>query len=157
MLSGLKIGFALCGAGALVVGLFLVYNTLAVSVAERRHDIGILRSLGATRDQIGRLFLGEAVLLGLLGNMLGIPLGLGLARLAAGPLQQVLSDIFLPIDVQRLEVSVGTLLAAVAAGVIMPLLAGLAPALQAAAEDPADTLRRVPPSAALATAPSRRR
>src|SRR5262249_28982264 len=42
--KGLQLGFLLGGAGALVVGLFLVYNGLAVNVAERRHDIGILRS-----------------------------------------------------------------------------------------------------------------
>ena len=45
--AGLELGFAIGGAGALVVGLFLVYNALSVSVAERRHDIGILRSVGA--------------------------------------------------------------------------------------------------------------
>src|SRR5205823_7408790 len=45
----IRIGFTLCGIGAMVVGLFLVYNALAVSVAERRHDIGVLRSMGATR------------------------------------------------------------------------------------------------------------
>ena len=47
MLSGVKIGMALCGGAALVVGLFLVYNALAVSGLARRHDIGILRSVGA--------------------------------------------------------------------------------------------------------------
>src|SRR5205814_1191941 len=52
VIAGVQTGFALCGAGALVVGLFLVYNALAVSVAERRSEIGVLRSLGATRGQV---------------------------------------------------------------------------------------------------------
>ena len=47
-----------------VVGLFLVFNALSVTVAERRHEIGILLALGATRDQVRRLFAGEAVVLG---------------------------------------------------------------------------------------------
>src|SRR6185437_16327668 len=66
--GGLELGFDIGGAIALVVGLFLVYNVLSVSVAERRHDIGILRSVGATRGQVAGLFLGEAALLGLVGS-----------------------------------------------------------------------------------------
>src|SRR5262249_23191516 len=79
VLSGMQTGFGLCGLAALVVGLFLVYNALAVCVAERRHEIGVLLSLGATRWQVRALFGGEALLLGLAGSLLGIPLGLGLA------------------------------------------------------------------------------
>src|SRR5262249_12125506 len=50
--AGLELAFAVGGVGALVIGLFLVYNVLSVTVAERRHEIGILRSVGATRNQI---------------------------------------------------------------------------------------------------------
>ena len=57
----------LAGAGALLIGLFLVYNALSVTVAERQHDIGSLRALGATRNQVAWLFAGEAGLLGLAG------------------------------------------------------------------------------------------
>ena len=52
MIGGVKLILNLCSLGALVVGLFLVYNALSVTVAERRHDIGVMRSLGATRTQI---------------------------------------------------------------------------------------------------------
>jgi putative ABC transport system permease protein len=141
MLSGLSIAFSLCGAGALVVGLFLVYNALAVCVAERRHDIGTLRALGATRGQIRRLFMGEAALLGLVGSLLGVPLGLGLARMALGPAQRMLSDIFLPLPAGTLAVGPGTVLGAVAAGMFTTLLAAVVPSLQAAWENPADALR----------------
>src|SRR5262249_58572701 len=89
VLAPLKVGALIVSAGALVVGMFLVYNTLSVSVAERRHDIGVMRSLGATRDQVRRLFQGEAILLGLLGSLAGIPLRLLMAPVllgAPGPL-----------------------------------------------------------------------
>src|SRR5262249_11705106 len=56
VVSGLQIAFLVCAAGAMIVGLFLVYNAMAVTVAERRPDIGILRSVGATRTQIIVLF-----------------------------------------------------------------------------------------------------
>src|SRR5690606_12951550 len=50
---------------ALVVGVFLIYNTVTFSVVQRRPVIGILRSVGATRRQIFTLILGEALILGL--------------------------------------------------------------------------------------------
>ena len=144
--AGLEAGFDLGGVGALVVGLFLVYNALAVSVTERRHDIGILRSLGATREQIASLFAGEAALLGLTGAVLGVPLGLGLATVFHGPVQQVLSDVFLPFEARRLYVSTETVLLALGAGLATSQLAALVPALSAAAEEPADAVRRAPPT-----------
>jgi putative ABC transport system permease protein len=145
-LLGLKLGFALCGAGALVIGMFLVYNALAVSVAERTHDIGILRSLGATRGQVRRLFLGEALLLGLIGTLIGLPLGLGLGRLALGPVQKVLTDIFLPMAAREVEISPANLITASVAGLATALIAALIPSTQAAFQEPADAVRRVPPT-----------
>ena len=129
VLLGLEIGFALCGAGALVVGMFLVYNSLAVSVAERRHDIGILRAVGATRDQIRWLFLGEAAVLGLAGTLLGVPMGLGLAEFSLGSMQNVLRDIFLPMNVRHIEIAdlQWTVVGAMFAGLATALLASFVP------------------------------
>jgi putative ABC transport system permease protein len=144
-ISGLKIGFSLCGVGALVVGLFLVFNTLSVSVAERRHEIGVLRSLGATREQIAALFVGEAALLGALGSGVGLPLGLTLARFAAGPFNRTLGDLLVsPVEVPA--PSPWTLLLIATAGIVTSVLAALIPAAHAASEAPADAVRRVPPA-----------
>jgi putative ABC transport system permease protein len=144
--AGLELGFAIGGAGALVVGLFLVYNALSVSVAERRHDIGVLRAVGATRPQVTGLFLAEAVFLGLVGSVLGLPLGWGLAHAALGPLQSVLSDMMSPTDAVPVEVPVGLMVVAVLAGTATAVLAALVPAVQAAEEEPADAVRRGPRS-----------
>src|SRR5439155_7702736 len=108
----LEIGFALSGMGALVVGLFLVYNALSVSVAERRRDIGILRSVGATRGQIAGLFVAEASALGLTGSLLGLPLGYGLAWLALRPMHKVLSEVFVKLPETSISVSVLVMLLA---------------------------------------------
>src|SRR5262249_25213410 len=132
------------GAGALVVGLFLVYTALSVSGAERRHDIGVLRAVGATRGQVQLLFAGEAGLLGLAGSVLGLPVGLALAYGALGPLQTVLSDIFLPLALRRLETTPLTIAGCLVAGVGPALLGALVPPPQAAAEEPAEAVRRVP-------------
>jgi putative ABC transport system permease protein len=148
LMAGIKLAFTLGGLCALVVGLFLVYNALSVSVAERRHDIGILRSLGATRGQVAGLFTAEAALLGLLGSLLGVPCGWGLAYLSLGPfrLQQTFGDLFVPLETgSRPPLGPDTVLLALGAGVATALLAALLPALQAAGEEPADAVRRAPP------------
>jgi putative ABC transport system permease protein len=142
--GGLELGFDIGGAIALVVGLFLVYNVLSVSVAERRHDIGILRSVGATRGQVAGLFLGEAALLGLVGSALGLPLGWALGIVTLGPLLSFLSAVFVPLGGASLQLSPSLMLIALGAGVGTAMLAALIPALQAASEEPADAVRRVP-------------
>lgn len=144
VIAGLELGLSLNGAGALIIGLFLVYNALAVSVTERRHDIGVLRAVGATRGQVAGLFALEAGLLGLAGSAVGVPLGLGLVYVALQPLQDTLRDVFGPLTLQRLDYGPETLLGAAAAGVATALAAALVPALQAAYEQPADAVRRVP-------------
>jgi len=60
---------------ALVVGVFLIYNTVMFSVVQRRMVIGIMRSLGTTRRQIFALVIGEAFLLGLIGTLFGSGFG----------------------------------------------------------------------------------
>ncbi|MGH7224036.1 MAG: FtsX-like permease family protein, partial [Gemmataceae bacterium] len=145
MLVGLRLGLRLCGIGALAVGLFLVANVLAVSAAERRHDVGILKSLGALPWQIAVLFGGEAALLGLVGGVLGLPLGVGIAALGLGPVQRLLSNAFLPIEAGPLVLTSGPLLMSLAAGVCTALLAAVLPALQAGRVHPIESLRRLPP------------
>ena len=146
VLAGLKVGFAMMGVGALVVGMFLVYNSLAVSVAERRHDIGILRSLGATRLQVGALFIGEAVILGAAGTLIGLPLGMGLASLLLGHMQGVLSDVFLPVHTQQTQIDPSSMMTAAVAGLVTVVLAALIPAVRAARAEPVDVVRRAPAS-----------
>ncbi len=144
IIGGLQIGFTLCSAAAMVVGLFLVYNALAVTVAERRHDIGILRSLGATRPQVVCLFGSMALLLGLVGAAAGVPLGVGMARGIVHEFREELGSMFVNPDVDPVTPTAGTVLLAVLAGVATAVFAALIPAIQAATQDPADAVRRVP-------------
>lgn len=142
IISGLQIGFLVCSAGAMIVGLFLVYNAMAVTVAERRADIGILRAVGATRFQVVTLFAAAAALLGLAGAGLGIPLGVGMAEFALTQAAGELSAMFLSPDVASTRVTTETAALALLAGVGTAVFAALVPAVQAAAADPADAARR---------------
>ena len=80
MVRSFQLGLNLGSSVALLVGVFLVYNTVAIGVVQRRREIGVLRALGATRRRIRALFALEAMVLGALGSLLGIPLGTLLAK-----------------------------------------------------------------------------
>ena len=75
MLAAFRWNLQLLSYIALVVGAFLIYNTISVSVVRRRAEIGIVRALGASRATVLAAFLGEAASLGLIGALIGLPLG----------------------------------------------------------------------------------
>jgi putative ABC transport system permease protein len=147
IVGGIQVAFTLSSLGVMIVGLFLVYNAMAVTVAERRHDIGVLRSLGATRGQVVRLFAVMAAALGLLGAALGVPAGALLARLLIGQFREELGSIFYDADLSLSVPSASTTLIAVIAGVGTAVFAAVLPATQAATQDPADAVRRTPGAA----------
>ena len=142
IVSGIQIGFLVCAVGALIVGLFLVYNAMAVTVAERRPDIGILRSVGATRGQIIIIFATAATILGLIGSLLGVPFGILLAELTLRQFRAELESMFLNPDVNPLRISWTNASLAVLGGVSTAVFAALVPAVQAANDDPAHVVRR---------------
>ncbi len=150
VLTIMQTGFYLCGLAALVVGMFLVYNALSVTVAERRHEIGILLSVGATRGQILRLFAGEAVAMGFVGGLVGLPLGIGLAKLALLPVQDVLQNLIGELNARTVEIDGWLLAVGMLAGISTTVLASLIPAWQASRENPACAVRRVPKQASAA-------
>jgi putative ABC transport system permease protein len=115
-----------------------------VTVAERRHEIGVLRSVGASRAQIWALFLGEAAVLGLTGAVLGVPAGVGLAHLGLDPMKGVLSDLFIALESSQVVVTPEAIFFASLTGIMTGLLAALKPAVRAALDQPADAVRRNP-------------
>jgi ABC-type antimicrobial peptide transport system permease subunit len=87
MLGGFELNMTAMSLVSLLVGMFLIYNTVSASVVRRHHEIGILRSLGVTRNEVRTLFLGEAVVLGAIGSALGLIGGLLLARVLVDAVQ----------------------------------------------------------------------
>ncbi len=127
---------------ALVVGVFLIYNTVTFSVVQRRPVIGILRSLGTTQQQIFVLILGEAFLLGLIGAVLGVGLGILFGRAAVAIVAQTINDLYFTVNVQRVNVALVTLLKGAGIGLGASVGAALLPALNATRTPPAGTMRR---------------
>lgn len=127
---------------AMLVGAFIVYNTMTFAVLQRRPLLGTLRMLGATRTQLFALVLVEAVVLALIGAVLGI---LGGIAVGAGLVQLVtrtINDLYFQLSVRSLHVAPLSLLKGVGLGVGVTLVAALGPALEAARSQPRDVLRR---------------
>jgi putative ABC transport system permease protein len=127
---------------ALLVGLFLITNSVSIAVAERRREIGTLRALGATRMSILALFLSEAVAMGMIGAFLGAWLGRGLASFMVGMVANTMSSQYLTrIDVSRLLFGPGEVLKAVALGGVAAFVAALWPAIKATTIQPLEAMR----------------
>jgi putative ABC transport system permease protein len=128
---------------ALFIGMFIIYNTFQIAVTQRRSEIGILRALGATRRQIRTLFLGESVVAGLFGSILGLLVGIAIARGMTGYIGSLLGEIY-GIAQKADEISTNPLLMtfAVVLGVITSVVAAVIPARSAARVDPVQALQK---------------
>ena len=134
ILQGIVLGF---GALALIVSIFGIVNTQYISVLERTQQIGLMKALGASRRDIGRLFRYEAAWVGLLGGALGV-LGAWGAGVALNP---VISE-KLGFGDHKLLVFVPEHAAAVVAGLMLvAIIAGWLPSRKAAKLDPIEALR----------------
>jgi putative ABC transport system permease protein len=121
---------------ALFVGAFIIFNTFSITVAQRTREFGLLRTLGASRQQILKAVVFEGVLLGLTGSVLGLLGGIGLAP----ALDQLFKAFGADLPDSGTVLETRTIVVSLLAGTIVTLLAGMMPALRAT---------RVPPVAAL--------
>ena len=131
MTRAFKLNLTALSLLALIVGAFLIYNTMTFSVVQRRPLIGRLRALGVTRREIFALVLGEAGLIGLAGTALGLLLGIVLARGLVLLITQTINDLYFVLTVRELTIAPLTLLKGAALGLGTTLLAALAPAREA--------------------------
>ncbi|MFN3649177.1 MAG: FtsX-like permease family protein [Armatimonadota bacterium] len=127
---------------ALFVSMFLIFNAVSMAVVRRRREIGVLRSLGVTRGGIVRLFLGEALFLGVIGSLLGLALGTLLAKGALGAIAKTITTLYLTVHAENLYLSPAVYLSGFGIGVGMALLSALAPALEASRTPPGLTTRQ---------------
>ncbi|GHC67302.1 ABC transporter permease [Streptomyces cinnamoneus] len=131
--------YALLGfAGiAVLVGIFLIVNTFSMLVAQRTREIGLMRAIGSSRKQVNRSVLVEALLLGVVGSVLGI--GGGIA-LAVG-LMELMGSMGMKLDTSELTVKTTTPVVGLAIGVVVTVLAAYLPARRAGKISPMAALR----------------
>jgi putative ABC transport system permease protein len=125
---------------ALLVGAFLIYNTVAISVVQRRAEIGTLRAVGATRAQIFGTFLAEGAIFGILGSLLGLLLGAVLAGLSVGAVASTVDTLYVGTHVDRVVYDPIVLWESFFFGVVVAIGSAIVPAIEAAATRPARTI-----------------
>lgn len=125
-----------------LVAAFNIVSTLFMVVLEKRRDIGVLKTLGASRGVVLNVFLWEGLLIGGLGTGLGTALGWGLiAVLKRYPFVQLPGDVYF---IERLPVrpELGDFMAVILAALVLCLAAALYPAWRASLLDPVEAIRR---------------
>ncbi|MCB0237436.1 MAG: ABC transporter permease, partial [Anaerolineae bacterium] len=127
---------------ALVVGLFLIYNTMTFSVVQRRPLFGTLRCLGVTGNEVFILVLAEALVIGVIGAVLGVVLGVFMGQGAVRAVTQTINDLYFVVTVQGVAAPVSSLVKGAVLGVVATVLAAAPPAWEAASVPPRTALSR---------------
>ncbi len=127
---------------ALLVGMFLIYNTMTFSVVQRRAQIGILRALGVTRAEVFAAVLLEALLIGAVASALGVALGAVLAQGLLRFVARTINDLYFQLEVTRATLQALTLVKALTIGVLASAAAACLPALEATRAPPRQALSR---------------
>ena len=127
---------------ALLVGLFLIFNSVSFSVLQRRELIGILRALGITRGQVFGLILAEALVLGAVAALLGVALGICLGEQLLVLVSRSINDLYFRVNVTDVSVDTFSIAKGMVAGIGASLVAAFAPALEATSYAPRLALTR---------------
>jgi putative ABC transport system permease protein len=128
---------------ALIVGMFIIYNSFAIAVTQRRSEIGILRALGATRRQIQQLFFLESATAGLVGSSVGAGVGIVMATVITTYMSAVLEQTAgLSQRVTELVIDPQLIAAGIGIGVVTSVFAAWIPARGAARVDPVQALQK---------------
>jgi putative ABC transport system permease protein len=126
---------------AILVGLFLLYNTVFLSVIKRRTEIGILRGLGVHRKTVVLLFLTHGLLLGAIGSVVGIVFGQAAAFFSVFAVEKTISTIYSPIAISGSLITIRDVSLAFGLGIAVSLGASALPAYEASKVKPSETAR----------------
>jgi putative ABC transport system permease protein len=145
-----KNGLNMSGGISLGVGMFLIYNAVSISVAQRRKEVGTLRALGVTRRRMVGLFCLESLVMAVFGAGIGLALANVLARYAVRTVETAINRFMMPIQPADPKITLHIAMIGVVCGLLSTLVAAYFPARTASRVDPAEALR-----AARSTAHSR--
>ena len=140
MVSAFHLNLTALSFISLIVGMFLIYNAISVSVIQRRREIGILRSVGLTRPQVLSLFIGEAAIIGCLGSLVGIGIGIGLAKAMLYLVSRTITALYILVKAEHLLISPSVLMAGFGMGMLASILSSIGPAREASKIAPKEAL-----------------
>ncbi len=125
---------------AVLVGIFLLYNTIFVSVVKRRREIGILRSLGIGKGTVMTLFMIQGLILGVSGSIVGVALGQFFAVFSIAAVEKTLSTIYRGVSITEFLLTGKDILSAMIMGVTVSLAASVIPSFESAKVRPNEAL-----------------
>jgi putative ABC transport system permease protein len=142
MLAAFRWNLRLLSYISLVVGAFLIYNTISVSVVRRRPDIGIVRALGASRSLVLSAFVGEAACFGLAGAIIGLPLGRFMAVGAVRLMSATVESLYVSSRPGTIELNAASVLLALVIGVGVAVASAYSPSREASQVSPVEAMAR---------------
>ena len=142
MLAAFRWNLRLLSHISLIVGAFLIYNTISVSVVRRRPEIGIVRALGASRDVILSAFVGEAVCFGLAGALVGLPVGRFMATGAVRLMAATVQSLYVSSRPGAIGLNGASVFLALAIGVGVAVASAYSPAREASLVSPVEAMAR---------------
>ena len=128
MLAGFQLNLSALSMVSLLVGVFLIYNTVTASVVRRRSEIGILRSLGVGRAKVRWIFLGEAALYGVIGTAFGCVAGVLLANRLVSAVSETVTNLYVLVSIDHFYLPVWQIPVALLFGMGSVLVGAFIPA-----------------------------
>ena len=142
MLTAFRWNLRLLSYIAMVVGAFLIFNTISVSVVRRRGEIGIVRALGATQGMVLTGFLSEAACLGIAGALLGLPLGRLMAEGTVKLIAVTVEALYVSSRPGPIALTPWSVALAFLIGIGVAVVSAISPAREAMKVAPADAMAR---------------
>jgi putative ABC transport system permease protein len=142
MLAAFRLNLHLLSYISLVVGAFLIFNTISVSVVRRRPEIGIVRALGASRATILSAFIGEAACLGAAGSLIGLPMGRAMATVAVRLIGATVQSLYVSSRPGPIALTMDSVLLAFVIGIGIAVVSAYAPAREASLVSPVEAMAR---------------
>ncbi|WP_373531438.1 FtsX-like permease family protein [Vampirovibrio sp.] len=127
---------------ALLVGVFLIYNTMSITIIRRRPEIGTLRAIGFSKRQIFGLFIIEALIIGLIGTIIGLGFGIFLSQFAIKAVATTVAALYTGQVLDSFSINPWLVAQAFCFGLFMTFVGALAPVLEATAVSPAEASKR---------------
>ncbi len=140
MIRAYQVNLSFLSFTSLFVGMFLVYSLVALNAASRRHELAILRAVGASARSVYWLFIGEGALYGLAGWLVALPLGSFLVRYLLEGISSTISTLFVRVHVDRLALAPWEILISLGLTVAVAMLAAVQPAREAAGVPPREVM-----------------
>ena len=142
MLDAFNINLTSLSLLALIVGLFLIYNTMTFSVVQRKVLIGTFRSIGVTSGEISKMILREALIMGIIGTFAGFAAAYFISKYLLIIVSQTINDLYYVVSVREIYISPLIIIKGIALGVFATVISAIKPSREASEVHPRSAMIR---------------